>query len=60
MGLQPNDADTPNYVFLTKTHTSYETNPLATHLPTWSAFDVISDAMGNKWDAGADWLDDYT
>jgi len=52
--------NTPNYVWLTKTHTTYETNPLAAHLPTWSRFDTLTAQMNYKWDAGSEWLDDYT
>lgn len=58
--MQADDVDTANFIWLTKTHTTYETNPLLKHLPTWAKYDSIDATMGYKWDSGSDWLDDYT
>ena len=58
--MQPDDMWTPNFVFLTRTHTTYETNPLASHLPTWSKYDTLTAGIGHAWDTSQDWLDDYT
>lgn len=39
---------------------SFQTNPLRANTPTWQKFEHIGSDVGWRWDAGQDWLDDYT
>jgi hypothetical protein len=39
---------------------TYQDNPLRKYTPTWEKFAYIGGHMNYTWDAGLDWLDDYT
>jgi hypothetical protein len=44
----------------TKVLPTYQVNPLRKYTPTWEKFSHIGSHMNYTWNAGADWLDDYT
>jgi hypothetical protein len=39
---------------------SFQTNPLYEQVPTWQKFEHFNHANNYRWDAGEDWLEDYT
>lgn len=44
----------------TTVYPSFQTNPLRQYTPTWEKFDFLGYTTNFQWDAGADWLEDYS